>query len=90
MYTHTQGTVEVGVFTKPGEFDTAIIGPGDLGAAPRGSGHYLRNIGEDDAHVVLIFNAGREYELEYELTLPACGGDLSAGCSRCCSLPAVR
>jgi oxalate decarboxylase len=48
--------VEVGVFTAPGESAVAVIGPGDLGFAPRGSGHYLRNVGDASAHVVLIFD----------------------------------
>lgn len=49
----------MGVFTAPGESSTAVIGAGDLGFAPRGSGHYLKNIGKEMAHVVLIFNAGQ-------------------------------
>jgi oxalate decarboxylase len=53
-----QGTVEAGVFLSPGESATGIMRPGDLGFAPRGSGHYLRNLGTDFAHVVLIFNSG--------------------------------
>lgn len=31
---------------------------GDVGFAPQGSGHYLRNLGQEMAHVVLIFNSG--------------------------------
>ena len=42
-----QGTIEVGVFLAPGESETAVIGPGDVGFAPQGSGHYLRNVGQD-------------------------------------------
>lgn len=34
------------------------MSPGDVGFAPVGSGHYLRNLGQDMAHVVLIFNSG--------------------------------
>uniref|UniRef100_A0A383W7J2 Cupin type-1 domain-containing protein n=1 Tax=Tetradesmus obliquus TaxID=3088 RepID=A0A383W7J2_TETOB len=52
------GTVEVGVFTAPGESITATIGPGDVGFAPVGSGHYVRNIGKDPAYLVLVFNNG--------------------------------
>uniref|UniRef100_A0A383W9E2 Cupin type-1 domain-containing protein n=1 Tax=Tetradesmus obliquus TaxID=3088 RepID=A0A383W9E2_TETOB len=52
------GTLEVGVFTEPGQSAGGVLQPGDLGFAPRGSGHYLRNIGQQMAHVVLIFNAG--------------------------------
>jgi hypothetical protein len=53
-----QGTLEVGVFLAPGESATAVMDAGDVGFAPQGSGHYLRNLGEDMAHVVLIFNSG--------------------------------
>jgi hypothetical protein len=53
-----QGTLEVGVFLAPGNSATGVIGPGDLGFAPQGSGHYLRNLGKEAAHVVLIFNSG--------------------------------
>jgi oxalate decarboxylase len=52
------GTLEVGVFTEPGQSAGGVMQPGDVGFAPRGSGHYLRNIGQQMAHVVLIFNAG--------------------------------
>lgn len=53
-----QGTLEVGVFLEPGEFATGVMREGDVGFAPQGSGHYLRNLGQEMAHVVLIFNSG--------------------------------
>lgn len=46
------------MFLSPGESATGVMQAGDLGFAPRGSGHYLRNLGKDFAHVVLIFNSG--------------------------------
>ena len=52
------GTFEVGVFTSPGQSVTGTLNPGDLGFAPRGSGHYVKNTGTTPGHVVLIFNAG--------------------------------
>lgn len=52
------GTFEVGVFTEPGQSASAVLQPGDLGFAPRGSGHYLKNIGQTMGYVVLIFNDG--------------------------------
>lgn len=64
-----QGTVEVGVFTAPGEGETAVIGAGDLGFAPVGSGHYIRNIGKEDSYVVLIFNKGLFNNVELTNTL---------------------
>lgn len=53
-----QGTLEVGVFLAPDESATGVMHAGDVGFAPQGSGHYLRNMGKDFAHVVLIFNSG--------------------------------
>lgn len=53
-----QGTLEVGVFLEPGVSATEVMRAGDVGFAPQGSGHYLRNIGKEMAHVVLIFNSG--------------------------------
>lgn len=50
--------MEAGVFLAPGESATGIMYAGDVGFAPQGSGHYLRNLGKDFAHVVLIFNSG--------------------------------
>jgi oxalate decarboxylase len=57
-YSWVQGTLEVGVFLEPGEFATGVMRAGDVGFAPQGSGHYLRNLGQEMAHVVLIFNSG--------------------------------
>ncbi|KAF8069382.1 oxdD [Scenedesmus sp. PABB004] len=53
------GTFEVGVFTAVGASASGVLRPGDLGFAPRGSGHYLRNVGPTPGAVVLIFDAGR-------------------------------
>ncbi|KAF6259616.1 RmlC-like cupin [Scenedesmus sp. NREL 46B-D3] len=58
------GTLEVGVFTEPGQSATGILRSGDLGFAPHGSGHYLRNIGQQSAYVVLIFNQGLFTDVE--------------------------
>lgn len=58
------GTYEVGVFTAPGESVTGTLNPGDLGFAPRGSGHYVKNIGTTPGYVVLIFNAGEFTDVE--------------------------
>lgn len=53
------GSVETGVFLAPGSYVNDVLATGDLGFAPRGSGHYLRNPSPDvAADVVLIFDAG--------------------------------
>eukprot|EP00882_Tetradesmus_deserticola_P019848 GHRQ01021390.1.p1 GENE.GHRQ01021390.1~~GHRQ01021390.1.p1 ORF type:complete len:219 (+),score=88.60 GHRQ01021390.1:284-940(+) len=58
------GTLEVGVFTGPGQSASGILQAGDLGFAPHGSGHYLRNIGQQMAYAVLIFNDGLFTDVE--------------------------
>lgn len=53
------GTVEAGVFESPQIAPVhATLGPGDLGFAPRGSGHFLRNLGDTPAYILLVFDAG--------------------------------
>lgn len=52
------GSVETGVFLGPGEFTSAVLQAGDLGFAPRGSGHYIRNPNNSPVTMVLIFDAG--------------------------------
>jgi oxalate decarboxylase len=58
------GTVEAGVFLKPGSSYDGQLGPGDVGFAPRGSAHYLRNPTTEPAFVVLVFNDGRFTDIE--------------------------
>jgi oxalate decarboxylase len=52
------GTLETGIFLAPEKYVNDVLQPGDVGFAPRGSAHYLRNTGSQAAYVVLIFNAG--------------------------------
>jgi oxalate decarboxylase len=58
------GTVEVGVFLKPKRSVAGVLEAGDLGFAPKGSGHYVRNVGDSEAYVVLIFNQGEFTDIE--------------------------
>mgnify|MGYP001806867566 CR=1 FL=1 len=46
------------MFLSPGQSARGVMNAGDVGFAPQGSGHYLRNLGKEMAHVVLIFNSG--------------------------------
>jgi oxalate decarboxylase len=52
------GRVRMTVFGGKGRSRTFDFGPGDVGCVPLGYGHYLENIGEQDAEVVLVFNSG--------------------------------
>ena len=44
-----------------GRARTEEYGPGDVGYAPQGFGHYIENIGSDELELVLAFNSG-EYQ----------------------------
>ncbi|CAL8464787.1 g4322 [Coccomyxa elongata] len=53
------GTVRVGVFTEPGVHEESILGPGDVGYAPKGAGHWLANTSKTEpAYIILIFDGG--------------------------------
>jgi oxalate decarboxylase len=58
------GTVEAGVFIKPGVHYEDTLGPGDVGFAPRGSGHWVRNPTDQPAYLVLVFNDGKFTDTE--------------------------
>jgi oxalate decarboxylase len=58
------GSVEAGVFLRPGSSFDGQLGPGDVGFAPRGSAHYLRNPTTEPAFVVLVFNDGKFTDIE--------------------------
>ncbi|KAK9840760.1 hypothetical protein WJX81_002919 [Elliptochloris bilobata] len=52
------GTFEGAVFTRAGVAQDFTLGPGDAGFAPRGSAHWLRNTGDTDAYMILMFDGG--------------------------------
>ncbi|KAK9862584.1 hypothetical protein WJX84_008476 [Apatococcus fuscideae] len=52
------GSLQFGVFNGTGEVSLGYGGPGDVGYAPQGSGHYFINTGDTTAHVVLIWDSG--------------------------------
>jgi len=51
------GTVQAGVVGAAGEEQTAVLAPGDLAFAPMNWLHYLANVGEEEATVVLYHDA---------------------------------
>jgi oxalate decarboxylase len=52
------GRARMTVFGAKGRSRTFDFGPGDVGYVPLGYGHYIENIGEEDAEAVLVFNNG--------------------------------
>lgn len=47
------------MFTEPGVHEESILGPGDVGYAPKGAGHWLANTSKTDpAYIILIFDDG--------------------------------
>ena len=59
------GHARMTVFLSQGKASTVDLLPGYVGYVPRGCGHYIENVGNDDVHAVVAFNSG-EYE---EITL---------------------
>lgn len=58
---YIKGRARMTVFGSGGRARTEEYGPGDVGYAPQGFGHYIENIGDDDLELVLAFNDG-EYQ----------------------------
>lgn len=59
------GTLEVGIFLSPGNSTKYTLRGGDLGFAPSGSAHYLRNVDtKNPAYGILIFNNGVFTDIE--------------------------
>jgi oxalate decarboxylase len=55
---YVAGKARMTVFGAGGRARTDEFGPGDIGYAPQGFGHYIENIGADDLVCVLAFNNG--------------------------------
>lgn len=58
---YLKGRGRMTVFGSGGRARTEEYGPGDVGYAPQGFGHYIENIGADELEIVLAFNNG-EYQ----------------------------
>lgn len=57
------GRARMTVFGSKGRARTAEFGPGDVGFAPQGYGHYIENIGPDECRMLLMFNSGTYAEV---------------------------
>jgi oxalate decarboxylase len=52
------GRTRVTAFGAKGRARTFEYGPGDVGYVPLGYGHYLENVGQDDAQAIIVFDSG--------------------------------
>jgi oxalate decarboxylase len=57
------GRTRMTVFGAKGRARTFEFGAGDVGYVPQGYGHYLENVGEEDARVLLVLNSGTYQEI---------------------------
>lgn len=55
---YLQGTAEMGVFLAESTFVKDTFNAGDIGYAPMGAGHYIKNTGTEKLIVLLGFNSG--------------------------------
>jgi oxalate decarboxylase len=60
---YLSGRARMTVFLSQGKTSTVELGPGYVGYVPRGCGHYIENIGDDDVHAVVVFNSGEYQEI---------------------------
>ena len=57
------GTAQMTVFGAGGRAETQRFGRYDVGYAPRGYGHYIENVGDDEMTVLLVLNSGDYQEI---------------------------
>src|SRR5262249_35877188 len=60
---YISGRARMALFGSNGRAKTLDFGPGDVGYVPRGFGHYVENIGEEDCRVLVLFNSGTYQEI---------------------------
>jgi oxalate decarboxylase len=60
---YVSGHARMTVFLSQGHASTVDLAPGYVGYVPRGCGHYIENIGDDDVHAVIAFNSGDYQEI---------------------------
>ena len=57
------GKIRITAFASGGRARTEEFGPGDVSYAPMGYGHYLENIGDTEARILIVFNGGDYQEI---------------------------
>jgi len=60
---YLSGHARMTMFLSQGQASTVELGPGYVGYVPRGCGHYIENIGNDEVHAVVAFNSGEYQEI---------------------------
>ncbi len=56
-----RGKVRMGLFGSHGRYREEDFGQGDAGYVPQGFGHYVKNVGDSSARLLIVFDKG-EYE----------------------------
>ena len=57
------GTGQMTVFGSAGRATTDRFGKYDVGYAPRGCGHYIENVGDDELQLLIVLNSGTYEEI---------------------------
>jgi oxalate decarboxylase len=57
------GTAQTTVFGAGGRAQTDVFRKYDVGYVPRGYGHYIENVGDEDMQVLLVLNSGDYQEI---------------------------
>lgn len=60
---YLKGTSRMTVFGSGGRASTDSFGVNDVGYVPRGYGHYIENVGTEEAQVLLVLNSGTYEEI---------------------------
>ncbi|MDO5608913.1 MAG: cupin domain-containing protein [Capnocytophaga sp.] len=74
-----EGNAEMGVFLAQGNIVTDQYEAGDIGYAPMGSGHYIKNTGDTVLKVLIGFNNGDYEAIEMSAWLAANPKDILKG-----------
>ncbi|MET0538649.1 MAG: cupin domain-containing protein [Xanthobacteraceae bacterium] len=56
---YLSGRARMSVFGSHGRVRHEEFGPGDVGYAPQGYGHYIENAGSEDLEVLIVLNDGK-------------------------------
>lgn len=73
------GHAEITVFLAEGQAVTEQFEAGDIGYAPMGAGHYIKNIGQEVCKILIGFNSGEYQSLDLSRWLASNPNDLLAG-----------
>jgi oxalate decarboxylase len=65
------GKVRMGLFGSHGRYRVEDFGPGDAGYVPQGFGHYIENVGDTAARILIAFDKGDYEEISLSAWLAA-------------------